>query len=117
MSVKRNQHLYVFQQTGDSRTQTLNNQHHVNFISLQSILLANFDALHKFQGGSNMTRTDYGLFTHNKSRSYLNHLVTPWSRVHPEKLRSPQLVNIFPAFHGTQRFITAFTTARYLSLS
>jgi hypothetical protein len=26
------------------------------------------------QGGSNMTRTDCGLFTHNQSRSYLNHL-------------------------------------------
>jgi hypothetical protein len=29
----------------------------------------------KVQGGSNMTGTDYGLFTHNQSRSYLNHLV------------------------------------------
>jgi hypothetical protein len=26
-------------------------------------------------GGSNMTRTDCGLFTHKQSRSYLNHLV------------------------------------------
>jgi len=29
----------------------------------------------KIQGGSNMTGTDCGLFTHNQSRSYLNHLV------------------------------------------
>jgi hypothetical protein len=27
------------------------------------------------QGGSNMTGTNCGLFTHNQSRSYLNHLV------------------------------------------
>jgi hypothetical protein len=27
------------------------------------------------QGGSNMTRTNCGLFTHKSSRSYLNHLV------------------------------------------
>jgi hypothetical protein len=30
------------------------------------------------QGGSNMTGTDYKLFTHNQSRSYLNHLVLAW---------------------------------------
>jgi len=29
----------------------------------------------------------------------------------------PQLVKKFPAFYGTQRFITEFTTARHLSLS
>jgi hypothetical protein len=27
------------------------------------------------QGGSNMTETNCDLFTHNQSRSYLNHLV------------------------------------------
>ena len=34
-----------------------------------------------------------------------------------EKLTSPKLVNKFPTFYGTRRFITAFTTARHLSLS
>jgi hypothetical protein len=29
----------------------------------------------KIQGGSNMTGTNCGLFTHKSSRSYLNHLV------------------------------------------
>jgi hypothetical protein len=29
----------------------------------------------KIQGGSNMTGTNCDLFTHNQSRSYLNHLV------------------------------------------
>ena len=31
--------------------------------------------LHNVQGGSNMTGTNCDLFTHNQSRSYLNHLV------------------------------------------
>jgi hypothetical protein len=31
----------------------------------------------KLQGGSNMTGTNWDLFTHNQSRSYLNHLVVP----------------------------------------
>ena len=34
-----------------------------------------------------------------------------------EKLTGMQLVKKFPAFHGTRRFITAFTSARHLSLS
>jgi hypothetical protein len=42
---------------------------------------------------------------------------TPWSRVLLEKLTSFQLVNKFPTFHETQRFITAFTSARHLSMS
>jgi hypothetical protein len=44
-------------------------------------------------------------------------LHTPRSRVLPEKLICPQLVKKFPAFYGTRRFITAFTSARHLSLS
>ena len=43
--------------------------------------------------------------------------LTPWSRVLPEKLKSPELLKKFPAFYGTRRFVTAFTTARHLSLS
>jgi hypothetical protein len=43
--------------------------------------------------------------------------LTPWSRVLPEKLTVLQLLKKFPAFYGTRRFITAFTTARLLSLS
>jgi len=44
-----------------------------------------------------------------------DHLLTPWSRV-LEKLTGFQLVE-FPALYGTRRFITAFTSARHLSLS
>ena len=42
---------------------------------------------------------------------------TPWSRVLPEKLIARQLFKISAVFYGTQRFITAITTARHLSLS
>jgi len=44
-------------------------------------------------------------------------LVTPWSRVFLENLTGFQLVKKFPEFYGTRRFITAFTSARHLSLS
>ena len=42
---------------------------------------------------------------------------TPWSRALHDKPRDPQLDQKFPAFYGTQRFITAFPWARHLSLS
>ena len=44
-------------------------------------------------------------------------LLTPRCRVLLEKLTGLQLVKIFPAFHGTRRFITALTSVRHLSLS
>ena len=44
-------------------------------------------------------------------------LLTPWCRLLLEKLTGMQLVNKFPAFHGTRRFITALTSVRHLSLS
>jgi hypothetical protein len=43
-------------------------------------------------------------------------LLTACSRVLLEKLTGSQLVNKFPAFHATRRFITAVTTARHLTL-
>jgi hypothetical protein len=50
-------------------------------------------------------------------QNMLDYILTPWSRVLPEKLKRPELLKKFPAFYGTQRFITAFTRARHLSLS
>ena len=55
-------------------------------------------------------------------RTYLlnylfTYLLTPWSRVLLEKLKSFQVVKKFPAFYGTRKFITTFTNARDLSLS
>ena len=47
----------------------------------------------------------------------LTYLLTSWSRVPLEKLTGSQLVKKFPTFYGTSTFITAFTSARHLSLS
>ena len=47
----------------------------------------------------------------------MSYLLTPWSRVHLEKLTGSQLVKNFPTFYGTRRFITAFTSAHHLSIS
>ena len=47
----------------------------------------------------------------------LTYLLTPCSRVLLEKLTGLQLVKKFPTFYGTRKFTTAFTSARYLSLS
>jgi hypothetical protein len=47
----------------------------------------------------------------------ITYFLTPWSRVLLEKLTCLKLVKKFPAFYGTRRFITAFTSARHLSLS
>jgi hypothetical protein len=47
----------------------------------------------------------------------LTYLLTLWSRVLLEKLTGLQLAKKFPAFHGTQMFVTAFTGARHLCLS
>jgi hypothetical protein len=44
-------------------------------------------------------------------------LLNPWGKVLPGKLTGSQLVKKFPAFHGTRRFITTFTSACHLSLS
>jgi hypothetical protein len=46
----------------------------------------------------------------------ITYLLTVWNRV-LEKLTGSQLVKKLPAFFGTRRFITAFTSARNLSLS
>ena len=42
---------------------------------------------------------------------------TQWNRDLLKKLTGFQLIKKFPAFYGTQRFITTFTNARHLSLS
>ena len=48
--------------------------------------------------------------------NYKTYLLTPWCRVLLEQLTGLQLVKKFPAFHGTQRFITALTSIRHMSL-
>jgi hypothetical protein len=49
----------------------------------------------------------------NNSHTYL----LTYFRVHLEKLTGYQLVKKFPTFYGTPQFITAFISARHLSLS
>ena len=57
-------------------------------------------------------------YQHKTLLTYLlTYLLTPWSRVLLEKLIALQLVKKFPAFYGTQKFITEFTSASHLSLS
>ena len=57
-------------------------------------------------------REEYGICSFCNS-----YLLTLWCRVLLEKLTGLQLVKKFPAFHGTRRFITAFTSVLYISLS
>ena len=47
----------------------------------------------------------------------LTYFLTACRRVLLEKLKGLQLVKKFPAFYGTRGFITAFISARHLSLS
>ena len=47
----------------------------------------------------------------------LTYLLTPWSKILLKKLIGSQPLKKFPEFYGTRRFITAFTSARHLSLS
>jgi len=44
------------------------------------------------------------------------YLLTPWSRDLLERLTGFHPVKKFPAFNGTRKFITAFTSARHLPL-
>ena len=43
---------------------------------------------------------------------WYSYLLTPWCRFLLEKLTGLQLVEKFPAFYGTRRFISLFTRAR-----
>jgi len=60
--------------------------------------------------GMIMLKEEYG-----KKFNESNQL-TPWSRIHLEKLTGPQLVKKLPVFYATRRFIVAFIRAHQLSL-
>jgi hypothetical protein len=51
------------------------------------------------------------------SVTLLTYFLAPRSRVLLAKLTVLQLLKKFPTFYGTRKFITAFTSARHLSLS
>jgi hypothetical protein len=44
-------------------------------------------------------------------------IITPMNIVRLEKLTDSQLVYKLPTFYGTRKYITAFASARHLSLS
>ena len=74
-------------------------------------ILANFGVNRCMLGGVVLECTEfYNMLT---LLTYVLH----GARVLLEKLKSFQLVNKFPAFYGTRRFITAFRSARHLSVS
>ena len=56
-------------------------------------------------------------FFNKQRKNVIIYLLTPGSRVILQKLTGFQPVKKFPAFYGTLRFITAFTSAHHLSLS
>ena len=66
-------------------------------------------------------------YLHSHTRSHVNqnscHVERTYSIIHAaesfllEKLTGLQLVKKFPAFYGTRKFITAFTSACHLNLS
>ena len=64
---------------------------------------------------SNSTLPLSGILT--AVRNLLTYLLIPWCSILLEKLTGLQLVKKFPAFHRTQRFITALTSVRHPSLS
>jgi hypothetical protein len=72
-----------------------------------------FRSLLQLSSGCHTNNCTEGLI---KTTHLLTYLLTTWSRVLLEKLTGFQLVKKFPPFCGTRRFITAFTSARHLSL-
>jgi hypothetical protein len=95
--------------------------------SLLNVTIEASDQLHSRPGSYTPSETapptQYPLnrslgWLHSRSgHTRITYLLTPWSRVLLEKLTGSQSVKKFPAFCGTRRFITAFTSARHLSLS
>ena len=60
------------------------------------------------------TQNCVGVFQEQRLGAYL---LTPWSRVLPEKLTGSAATQEIPALYETRKFITVFTSARHLSLS
>jgi len=63
---------------------------------------------------------DKVITTHKNELKYKNHVrslkAISTGLVLPGKVTGPELVTKFPAFYGNQRFITAYASARHLSL-
>jgi len=64
------------------------------------------------------THTHIYIYIHTHTHTHTHtHILFPCSTVLLEQLTGSQPVKKFPTFYGTRRFITAFTSARQLSLS
>ena len=57
-----------------------------------------------------------GVLQHHREKNITDKLTT-CSKVIAEKLTVPQLIEKYPAYYGTKRFVTASTKIRRLSLS
>jgi hypothetical protein len=53
----------------------------------------------------------------NYDVTHFTYLLTPWSRVHLEKLTGYAASQEISRIYGTRKFITVLTSARQLSLS
>jgi hypothetical protein len=61
-------------------------------------------------------KSPYRVASYRLTRQDFLEQIPSWSRVLPGKLTDPLLIRKFPIFYGTRRFITAFTSARHLSV-
>ena len=95
-----------------------NNNVEISWNSLKATIYEQYKKSRKAAGGGNQKTCSLLTYLHNYILSYLvTYLLTPWSRVFLEQLTSSQLVKKFPAFYGTPKLMTVFTSARHLSLS
>ena len=95
-----------------------------NYLQFDGLRVNGFqgDIIHSFNKNEHaVEKSDYFEVSATNFWLDLNYLITylltPWSRVLLEKITRFQVVEKFPAFCGTQRFIIAFTSAHHLSLS
>ena len=56
------------------------------------------------------------IYVSNYIHTYMHFLHTQFNTALLDKLTGSQLIKKFPAFYGTRKFITAFTSVRHLSL-
>ena len=83
--------------------------------SLAEVSLYSYTHLGMWVKGKKKLTLDQAKKVQRRSRSTV--LTHSMEKSPSWEANGPQMVKKFPAFYGTRRFITAFTNARYLSLS
>jgi hypothetical protein len=71
----------------------------------------------RFYGLADMQMREYAVIIALCLHFIIFYSITPCSRILLERLTGSELVKKFPVLYGTQMFVTAFTSARHLSLS